>query len=122
MLWKNGRRSDNIEDQRASGPQPSGRGGLVGGGIGTIVLALVALYFGVDPSVVLNQVAQQQMQQTAQHSTQQAPAALTAKDRQDKEFLSVVLADTEDTWGALFQQAGRQYVDPKLVLFSGAVL
>jgi len=89
----------------------------VGGGIGTIVLALVALYFGVDPSVVLNQVAQQQTQQ----STQQAPAALTAKDQQDKEFLSVVLADTEDTWGALFQQAGRQYVDPKLVLFSGAV-
>ncbi|MDD4886636.1 MAG: zinc metallopeptidase [Thiomonas sp.] len=83
MLWKSGRRSDNIEDQRASGPRPSGRGGLVGGGIGAIVLALVALYFGVDRSVVL--------------------------------------ADTEDTWGALFQQAGRQYVDPKLVLFSGAV-
>ena len=121
MLWKNGRRSDNIEDQRASGPRPGRRGGLVGGGIGTIVLALVALYFGVDPSVVLNQVAQQQTQQTAQQSTQQAPAALTAKDQQDKEFLSVVLADTEDTWGALFQQAGRQYVDPKLVLFSGAV-
>ena len=115
MLWKNGRRSDNVEDQRASGPVR--RGGLVSGGIGTIVLALVALYFGVDPSVVLNQVAQQTTQQT----TQQAPAALTAKDQQDKEFLSVVLADTEDTWGALFQQAGKQYVDPKLVLFSGAV-
>lgn len=115
MLWKNGRRSDNVEDQRASGPVR--RGGLVSGGIGTIVLALVALYFGVDPSVVLNQVAQQ----TTQHSAQQAPAALTAKEQQDKEFLSVVLADTEDTWGALFQQAGKQYVDPKLVLFSGAV-
>ncbi len=115
MLWKNGRRSDNVEDQRTSGPVR--RGGLVSGGIGTIVLALVALYFGVDPSVVLNQVAQQ----TTQHSAQQAPAALTAKDQQDKEFLSVVLADTEDTWGALFQQAGKQYVDPKLVLFSGAV-
>ncbi len=114
MLWKDGRRSDNVEDQRTSGP--GRRGGLVGGGIGTIVLALVALYFGVDPSVVLNQVAQQQTQ-TAQH----APAALSPADQQEKAFLSVVLADTEDTWGALFQQAGRQYVDPKLVLFSGAV-
>ncbi|MGC9236562.1 MAG: KPN_02809 family neutral zinc metallopeptidase [Thiomonas sp.] len=115
MLWKNGRRSDNVEDQRTA--STGRRGGLVGGGIGTIVLALVALYFGVDPSVVLNQVAQQQVQQTPQ----QAPAALTEKDQQDKAFLSVVLADTEDTWGALFRQAGRQYVDPKLVLFSGAV-
>ncbi|MGC8702218.1 MAG: neutral zinc metallopeptidase [Thiomonas sp.] len=115
MLWKNGRRSDNVEDQRTA--STGRRGGLVGGGIGTIVLALVALYFGVDPSVVLNQVAQQQVQQT----TPQAPAALTEKDRPDKAFLSVVLADTEDTWGALFRQAGRQYVDPRLVLFSGAV-
>ena len=115
MLWKNGRRSDNIEDQRTASTVR--RGGLVGGGLGTIVLALVALYFGVDPSVVLNQVAQQQTHQT----TQQAPAALTAKDQQGKEFLSVVLADTEDTWGALFQRAGRRYVDPRLVLFSGAV-
>ncbi|CUB00041.1 KPN_02809 family neutral zinc metallopeptidase [Thiomonas bhubaneswarensis] len=115
MLWKNGRRSDNIEDQRTVGP--ARRGGLVSGGIGTIILALVALYFGVDPGVVLNQVAQQQTQQSAQH----APAELSAQDQQDKAFLSVVLADTEDTWRELFQQAGRQYVDPKLVLFSGAV-
>ena len=114
MLWKNGRRSDNIEDQRGSGPRPGGR--MIGGGIGTIVLALVALYFGVDPSVVLNQVAQQQTVQQ-----QRAPQVSSAQDEQEKQFLSVVLADTEDTWGALFQQAGRQYVDPKLVLFSGAV-
>ena len=114
MLWKNGRRSDNIEDQRGSGPRPGGR--MIGGGIGTIVLALVALYFGVDPSVLLNQVAQQQTVQQ-----QRAPQVSSAQDEQEKQFLSVVLADTEDTWGALFQQAGRHYVDPKLVLFSGAV-
>ncbi|MCE1162849.1 MAG: neutral zinc metallopeptidase [Thiomonas sp.] len=117
MLWKNGRRSDNIDDQRGSGPRPGGRGGLVGGGIGTLILVLVALYFGVDPSVVMQQVAQPSTQQISP----QATAALSAQDEQDKAFLSVVLADTEDTWGALFQQAGRQYVDPRLVLFSGAV-
>ncbi len=116
MLWKNGRRSDNIEDETGAGPRPRGRGGLVGGGIGTIVLALVALYFGVDPSVVMNQVAQQQsMQQQA------APRPPTAQQTQEKDFLAVVLADTEDTWGPIFKASGRQYVDPKLVLFSGSV-
>ncbi len=113
MLWKDGRRSDNVEDRRAEGPRIGGRG-MVGGGIGAIVLALVAMYFGVDPSVVLNQVAQQPAVQTAPH-------APTARDDEQKQFLSVVLADTEDTWGPIFQAAGKQYVNPKLVLFSGAV-
>ena len=113
MLWKNGRRSDNIEDQRASGPRPGRRGGLVGGGIGTIVLALVAMYFGIDPSVVLNTAM---TDPAPVESTQQRPEAENAQAR----FVSMVLADTEDTWRVIFQQGGATYREPKLVLYTGA--
>jgi hypothetical protein len=89
--------------------------GLVGGGIGAIVLALVAMYFGVDPSVVLNQVGNQAPTQEEQQAT------FSPEEEKLKEFMSVVLADTEDVWGALFKGSGRTYQPPKLVLFSGAV-
>jgi len=112
MRWEHGRRSDNIEDRR--GIRVGGKG-LVGGGIGAIVLALVAMYFGVDPSVVLNQVANQAPTQEEQQAT------FSPEEEKLKEFMSVVLADTEDVWGALFQRSGRAYQPPKLVLFSGAV-
>ncbi len=112
MRWKQGRRSDNIEDRRGMGV---GRKGLVGGGIGTIVLALVAMYFGVDPSVVLNQVGDQAPTQEEQQAT------FSPEEEKLKEFMSVVLADTEDVWGALFKGSGQTYQPPKLVLFSGAV-
>lgn len=112
MRWENGRRSDNIEDRR--GMRVSGRG-LAGGGIGTIVLALVAMYFGVDPSVVLNQAGNLAPGQTEQ------PATFSPEEEKLKEFMSVVLADTEDVWATLFRGSGQQYERPKLVLFSGAV-
>ena len=112
MRWQMGRRSDNIEDRRG---MPVGRGAAVGGGIGTIVLVLLAMYFGVDPSVVL----QGSDPGTSQPgpNVQQRPAG----DDQLRDFVSVILADTEDTWRDLFRQMGRQYQEPKLVLFSGAV-
>ncbi|PKO70909.1 MAG: flagellar biosynthesis protein FlgM, partial [Betaproteobacteria bacterium HGW-Betaproteobacteria-17] len=113
MRWERGRRSDNIEDRRG---MRVGRRGLVGGGIGTIVLMLVALYFGVDPSVVLNQAGNLAPTQAEQPATTVSP-----EEERLKEFMSVVLADTEDVWGALFQGAGQAYQPPKLVLFSGAV-
>ncbi len=114
MRWENERRSDNIEDRR--GMRVSGRG-LAGGGIGAIVLALVAMYFGVDPSVVLNQAGglAGAPQETAQ------PAPSSPEETRLKDFMSVVLADTEDVWGTLFQGSGRQYERPTLVLFSGSV-
>lgn len=112
MRWERGRRSDNIEDRR--GMRVSGRG-MAGGGIGAIVLALVAMYFGVDPSVVLNQAGSLAPAEQAQ------PATFSPEEERLKDFMSVVLADTEDVWGALFQGSGRQYEQPKLVLFSGAV-
>lgn len=112
MRWENGRRSDNIEDRR--GMRVNGRG-LAGGGIGAIILALVAMYFGVDPSVVLNQVG------TVAPQEQQQPVPSSPEESKLKDFVSVVLADTEDVWSALFKASGKPYPPPTLVLYSGAV-
>ncbi|OJW51822.1 MAG: flagellar biosynthesis protein FlgM [Thiobacillus sp. 65-1059] len=113
MRWERGRRSDNIEDRR--GMRVS-RKGIAGGGIGAIILALVAMYFGVDPAVVLNQAGT-----LAPTQAEQPPATFSPEEEKLKEFMSVVLADTEDVWDTLFQGSGRRYQQPKLVLFSGAV-
>jgi predicted metalloprotease len=113
MRWENGRRSDNIEDRR--GLRVSGKG-LAGGGIGVIILALVAMVFGVDPAVVLNQAGN-----LAPPQAEQRAAPFSPEEEKLKDFMSVVLADTEDVWGTLFQGSGQQYQKPTLVLFSGAV-
>lgn len=113
MRWEDGRRSDNIEDKRG---MRVGKKGLAGGGIGAIVLALVAMYFGVDPAVVLNQAGNLAPAQTEQQQTTFSP-----EEERLKAFMSVVLADTEDVWGTLFRNSGQRYQQPKLVLFSGAV-
>lgn len=112
MRWESGRRSDNVEDRRG---MSVGRG-VAGGGIGVVVIALIAMFFGVDPGVVLNQAGNMA-------PTQQSAAPRQTSPEEDKlaDFISVVLADTEDTWTALFKQDGAQYTKPKLVLFSGAV-
>ncbi len=112
MRLDNERESDNIEDRR--GMSTGGRG-LVGGGIGTLVLALVAMYLGVDPSVILNQMDSLPTEQSSRI------AAPNPQEEQTKKFMSVVLADTEDTWGKLFEQSGKHYENPKLVLFIGQV-
>ncbi len=112
MRWKTGRRSRNVEDRRGRRV----RRGIAGGGIGTIVLILAALYFGIDPNVV--------MQGLDMVSTSQAPPAggqSPAADDEQAQFVSVVLADTEDTWQQLFAASGQRYQEPRLVLFSDAV-
>jgi uncharacterized protein len=114
MRWQMGRRSDNIEDQRG---MPVGRGAVVGGGIGTVVLVLLALWFGVDPSVVLQGADPGDSRSAPSAPQQRAPAG----DEPLRDFVSVILADTEDTWTELFRQMGRQYQAPHLVLFSGAI-
>ena len=112
MRLDDSRESDNVEDRRASGPRIGGRGTI---GIGTIVLALVAMYFGVDPSVVL------QMAEGPPQTQQQAPATRPPVDDPQARFVAKVLGETEDTWSAIFQKdLNRQYVAPKLVLFRGA--
>jgi uncharacterized protein len=106
MRWT-GRRSDNIEDRRGLGVPVA-----AGGGIGTIVLVLLALYFGFDPSVVL--------QSDPSMPASEAPATSSRQDP-EREFVAVVLADTEDTWRELFRRMNREYEDPKLVLFAASV-
>jgi predicted metalloprotease len=111
MLWKGRRESDNVEDRRGIS-----RGGLaVGGGLGTIVILVVALLLGADPRSLLEQ-------------TGETPAPITSGTRSTspgedelRRFVSVVLADTEDVWTEVFRQTGREYRDPRLVLFTGQV-
>lgn len=113
MKWKTGRRSSNIEDRRSiriSGKKAKG------GGIGIIILALVGMYFGVDPSIILNSNLVDQGS-----APQQSTHTPTAAENKLADFVSVVLADTEDTWEAIFSASGKTYQKPKLVLFTGAV-
>lgn len=112
MRFDNSRESSNVEDRRGGG----GGGLPIGGrgiGLGTIVLALVAMYFGVDPSVVLNQAVQ------APAPSASRPAGPPANDA-EAVFIRHVLAETEDTWTQLFRAGGKEYVEPTLVLFTGA--
>ena len=115
MRWKGGRRSSHIEDRR--GTRVSG-GGVFKGGIGTVVLALGLAYFlGIDPRIIF-QLQDAVAPSTTETTTDYQP---TAKEQEQADFVSVVLADTEDTWNAIFSQAGYQYEEPNLVLFSGRV-
>ncbi len=107
MRWRGGRRSSNIEDRRGKAPK------LLGGGIGTIVLILVAMYFGVDPTPLL-----QGMQSASTSGTQPTEADLRNDPLAD--MVSVVVADTEDVWKEIFASQGRQYREPTLVMFTGS--
>jgi predicted metalloprotease len=113
MRWQSGRRSDNVEDRRGMRVSPK----LAGGGIGTLLLVVIALYFGFDPSIIMNQVESPPPGASFDSGSNSG----TPEENRMAEFVSVVLADTEDTWHALFQSMGRTYRDPKLVLFSGSV-
>lgn len=89
---------------------------IVGGGIGTLLLALLVTFLGGDPGVILDQGS------SGNRSTTESPQTTSpgAKDEMS-DFVSVVLADTEDTWRDIFRQSGGTYVEPKLVLYSDAV-
>ena len=129
MLWRGGRQSENIEDRRGEGglstrtgggmrfPIGGRAGGL--GGLGLVALVLLGLFFGLDPSVLLESggTPSSYVPSSPEPRTTQAPGA----PDEAREFVSVVLADTEDTWHALFRQMGRTYQEPTLVLFSGLV-
>ncbi len=111
MRWENEERSQNVEDRRGM----TASRGVVGGGIGTVVIVLVALYFGVDPSTILQSVPESGLPPMTQQQQQH-----DGKD-QMAEFVSVVLADTEKTWHGLFRSYGKTYEEPTLVLFTEAV-
>lgn len=109
MRWRGRRESENVEDQRNLAPVA-----LAGGGLGTVVLVVLGLLLGVDPSKLLPQGG---------NAPQPAPPGAAAGGPEDegKQFVSVVLADTEDVWTELFREVGKTYERPKLVLFTDQV-
>lgn len=126
MKWRGRRTSANIEDRRGEGGfggfgrvrdgrmvrTPMGRGGRVGG-LGLVIVIILALLFGVDPAMLLTGGGGPAIQ----YGT--APSGPNTVDDQAEEFVAVVLGDTEDIWGAIFANAGQRYEPPKLVLFEG---
>ncbi|TJW41833.1 MAG: neutral zinc metallopeptidase [Mesorhizobium sp.] len=134
MLWKGRRQSDNVEDQRSDsggGFNPSGGGpgqfripvgGRAGGGgiSGIVIVGLIFLagwYFGFDPSQILGDNGGQ----ITDNSGEQGGGTGAPASDEMKQFVSTVLAETEDTWTGIFQANGLSYEDPKLVLFSGQI-
>ncbi|MGZ5150485.1 MAG: KPN_02809 family neutral zinc metallopeptidase, partial [Burkholderiales bacterium] len=117
MRIEDERESDNVEDMRGA----SGGGFPIGGrglGIGGVLIALAAsFFFGIDPSFVLNLL---QGVPTSQAPVSSAPAPRPPENDPRAIFVSRVLASTEDTWSEIFSEAGRRYVPPKLVLFTGS--
>ena len=112
MRWSGRRESGNVEDRRGMSA-----GKLVaGGGIGSVVVLILALLFGVDPSALMPEGGVETNQPPAGGRVPTNPAEET-----QKQFISVVLADTEDVWSDLFRkQFGKNYPQPTLVLFSGS--
>jgi predicted metalloprotease len=112
MRWKTGRRSNHIEDRRGRSAGPV----VFKGGIGTIVLILAASYFlGINPLDVL------MMQTGTGTDVGQTDWQPSPEEQEMADFVSVVLADTEDTWKEIFRQSGKTYEEPDLVLYTGAV-
>jgi uncharacterized protein len=133
MRWRTGRRSDNVEDRRDEGggfgdpssgraPMRMGRTVGIGGGIGGLLLVVLLMLMGVDPSFLLTpdgEVSPRAPRQAPAGGLPQFQAPTAGVEDELKDFVSVVLADTEDTWKALFAQAGKRYTEPRLVLYSG---
>lgn len=109
MRWKGRKESSNVEDRRGISPR-----GMVGGGIGTIAIVLVVLLLGGDPTSILQNV-QVDNQTTNSNYTE------SAQDKELAQFVSVVLAETENVWHQIFKGEGETYREPKLVLFKGKV-
>lgn len=113
MKWRNRRASSNIDDRRGTRmARTAKRGGLL-----TIVVALAAMYFGVDVQTALklrSGLGGGGQQQTATYTPSAAENELAG-------FISVVLADTEDVWNHIFQQNGQRYQEPEMVMFTGRV-
>jgi predicted metalloprotease len=113
MRWQGGRRSDNIEDRRSLRAGP----GIALGGGGLLVALLVATLLGADPLQLISVLNDTQMPT----QTEPAPQPIDPRHDPEADFVSVVLADTEDVWQKIFTSAGRRYQDPRLVLFRDQV-
>jgi uncharacterized protein len=107
MRWIGRRGSSNVEDRRGSGTGKM----VVGGGIGTIIIAIIVMLMGGDPGQMLGGF----------ENTQSTTETSTVAEDSMAQFVSVVLADTEEVWAKLFENSGQTYRNPKLVLFRGQV-
>ena len=114
MRWRMGRRSTNVEDRR--GMRLGGRG-AAGGGLGLIVIIIIAVLLGADPIKLLSDISSTGVDQSSYYEQQ----PISGEDQELADFVSVVLADTEDTWTEVFARYNGTYHEPTLVLFSGAV-
>jgi len=110
MRWRGERQSSNIEDRRGLTPKVA-----VGGGLGTLLIIIIALLFGADPRQLLEQVPNNPPSEV------QSSRPVNANEDEMKQFVSVVLAKSEDVWKDVFRQNGRQYREPTLVLFTDQV-
>ncbi|MHB8054955.1 MAG: KPN_02809 family neutral zinc metallopeptidase [Candidatus Aminicenantales bacterium] len=109
MRWQGQRQSDNVEDRRGI----SGKQVAIGGGIGGILIAILFALLGGNPDEVT-----QMLRPTTSESTSVSSDALTEEDKQMGQFVSVILAETEDVWKQVLGQEGETYREPKLVLFT----
>ncbi len=108
MRWIGRRQSENVEDRRGMSPKT-----MVGGGLGTLVILIIVFLLGGNPLELLQNMPDAETGMVDQTTSQE--------DNELAQFAKVVMADTEDIWGKLFQQAGSQYQPPVLVLYTDMV-
>jgi uncharacterized protein len=111
MRWRGERQSSNIEDRRGM----SAGKVAVGGGLGSILILIIALILGADPRQLLEQVPNDPS------GNVQSSRPVNPEEEELKQFVAVVLAKSEDVWNNVFRQNGRQYREPTLVLFTDQV-
>jgi predicted metalloprotease len=112
MRWRGERESSNVEDRRGISTGKV----AIGGGLGTLIIVILALLFGADPQQILQQVPQNNPSAPVQSSRPN-----NQQEDEMKKFVSVVLGKTEDVWTDVFRKNGRQYREPTLVLFTDQV-
>ncbi|WP_066073487.1 KPN_02809 family neutral zinc metallopeptidase [Neobacillus soli] len=110
MKWKGRRASSNVEDRRGMGGKT-----VVGGGIGGIVIILLYTLLGGNPGDLINNMSSNNGENTT------VPYEESTQEKESKNFVSVVLADTEDVWSDEFKKRGLKYENPTLVLYSGSI-
>jgi hypothetical protein len=134
MDWEGRRKSDNIEDQRDDEVSGSGGSGSGGGMLnllpmavkflgfkGTVIAAVIVGIFALMTGNLGGVLSLLGLQQPTQVSGTGKPVQQTADEKKEVDFVSVILADTEETWHELLKQKGKNYEEPRLVLFRKAV-
>ncbi len=134
MRWRGKRKSSNVEDRR--NVRVSGLGSTAGssgmlrllpmafkilGFKGTAILIVCVGAYGLFSGNLTNMLAGIGLQQSTSTSVSTEPLRESAKEKELVDFVSVILADTEETWTTLFQENGQRYQEPRLILFRGAV-